>query len=58
VEDVLPLLETDVVPELDGHAAERLRNMCERYSSVIEHERRRLRSLAAAAEHDDEAADG
>jgi hypothetical protein len=58
VEDVLPLLETDLVPELDGHSAERFQAMCERYASVIEHERGRLRSAAAAGEHDVEAPDG
>ncbi|MEJ7797003.1 MAG: hypothetical protein WKF42_00795 [Solirubrobacteraceae bacterium] len=35
VEDVLPVLEQLVVSELDGHAAARLREMCERYAPYI-----------------------
>jgi hypothetical protein len=58
VEDVLPLLETDLLPELDGHSAERFHAMCERYASVIENERRRLERTAAAVEHDDGVAHG
>lgn len=42
VEDLLPLLEEEVVDGLDGHAAERLRAMCERYGAYIERERRRI----------------
>jgi hypothetical protein len=41
VHDVLPLLEQHLSDELDGHAASRLRAMCERYASYIERERRR-----------------
>jgi hypothetical protein len=41
VEDVLPVLEAHVNPELDGHAAERLQAMCERYRVVIERARAR-----------------
>lgn len=43
VRDVLPLLEEDLVAGLDGHAIERLRTMCERYSGYIARERARLR---------------
>lgn len=39
VRDVLPLLEEHVGEDLDGHAAERLRQMCDRYTSFIERER-------------------
>ena len=42
VQDVLPILETDLLAERDAHSAERFRTMCERYASVIERERRRL----------------
>ncbi|MGH2913907.1 MAG: hypothetical protein ACRDMX_02855 [Solirubrobacteraceae bacterium] len=42
VQDVLPLLESGLVDELDGHGARRLRMMCERYAPFIERERRRL----------------
>lgn len=45
VEDVLPVLEARVVPELDAHAAERLRTMTERYADVIARERARLTRL-------------
>jgi hypothetical protein len=43
VRDVLPLLESEVHAELDGYAAERLRNMCERYAGFIARERARAR---------------
>ncbi len=39
VRDVLPLLEDALTPEIDGHAAERFRLMCERYASYIARER-------------------
>lgn len=42
VEDVLPVLEARVVPELDEHAATRLREMTERYADVIARERDRV----------------
>lgn len=42
VEDLLPLLETYVRPELDGHAAERLDEMRTRYAAFITRERARL----------------
>jgi hypothetical protein len=35
VEDLLPLLVSDLVPELDGHSYERFRAMRERYADVI-----------------------
>jgi hypothetical protein len=41
VEDVLPVLEARVVPELDEYAAARLREMTERYADVIARERAR-----------------
>jgi hypothetical protein len=58
VEDVLPLLEADILAERDAHSAERFDTMCERYASVIERERQRLRSAAAAVDEDDEARSG
>ncbi len=39
VRDLLPLLENTLTPEIDGHAAERFRLMCERYASYIARER-------------------
>jgi hypothetical protein len=41
VEDVLPLLERALTPELDWHASERLRAMQERYAGFIARERAR-----------------
>jgi hypothetical protein len=41
VEDVLPILEARVVPELDEHAAARLAEMTQRYADVITRERAR-----------------
>ncbi len=41
VSDLLPVLERELRPEIDGHAAERLRVMCERYRAVIDRERAR-----------------
>ena len=41
VEDLLPLLERELVADLDAHAAARLAAMCERYAGYIERERRR-----------------
>ena len=41
VEDVLPLLESDLGPELDGHASERLDEMRQRYAGYITRERAR-----------------
>ena len=56
VEDVLPLLETDLLAERDGYSAQRFEAMCDRYASVIERERLRLQN--AAAGDDDGAAAG
>lgn len=47
VRDLLPLLEEHVDERLDGHAAERLRQMHQRYAGFIERERRRLGSTPA-----------
>jgi hypothetical protein len=41
VTDLLPLLERELHPGLDGHAAERLGLMRERYAGFIERERQR-----------------
>jgi hypothetical protein len=41
VVDVLPVLEAHVRPELDAHAATRLRDMTDRYADVIARERER-----------------
>jgi hypothetical protein len=46
VEDVLPLLEARVLPEVDAHAAARLGEMVERYADVIARERARIARLA------------
>jgi hypothetical protein len=43
VVDVLPVLQARVVPELDDHAAARLREMTERYADAIARERARAR---------------
>jgi hypothetical protein len=42
VRDVLPLLEQELDPALDGPAAERLATMRERYAAYIDRERARL----------------
>ncbi len=42
VRDVLPLLEQELQPGLDGYAAERFHNMRERYASYIAREQARL----------------
>ena len=42
VRDLLPLLEVEVTETLDGHAAERVRDMCSRYAAFISRERERL----------------
>jgi hypothetical protein len=57
VQDVLPILEAGLVGERDEHSTERFRAMCERYASVIEAERRRLRAAAATANRHGEASD-
>lgn len=45
VRDVLPLLEARIDSGLDGPAAERLAEMCERYAAYIARERDRLERL-------------
>lgn len=42
VEHLLPILEAELTPDLDAYASERFRTMCERYSAVIERERRHI----------------
>jgi hypothetical protein len=39
VREVLPVLEAELHPELDGYAAERFSAMCERYAAFIARER-------------------
>ena len=46
VEDVLPVLESAGLPELDGHGAERLADMQQRYADYIERVRGRAERLA------------
>jgi hypothetical protein len=41
VDDVLPLLEAHITPELDAHASERFDQMRERYAPYISRERAR-----------------
>jgi hypothetical protein len=41
VEDVLPVLEACLTPELDAYAADRLAGMCDRYADFIARARRR-----------------
>lgn len=41
VEDLLPLLERDLTPQLDAHAASRLTEMLTKYGQFIERERAR-----------------
>lgn len=41
VNDVLPLIERELRPDLDGHAALRFDTMCERYAGYIQRERAR-----------------
>ena len=41
VQDLLPLLDAELVPELDAHAHERYQAMCERYAGFISRERAR-----------------
>jgi hypothetical protein len=49
VEDVLPVLEAAVTPEIDGHAAARLADMRSRYADFIARAERRA-ALAAELE--------
>jgi hypothetical protein len=41
VQDLLPLLESEDLAGLDGHAAERFDAMCENYAAFIDRERSR-----------------
>ncbi len=41
VDDVLPLLEQHLKPELDAYASARFQTMCERYADFIRRERAR-----------------
>jgi hypothetical protein len=41
VDDVLPVLEAGLRPDIDAYATERLAAMCERYAGFIERARRR-----------------
>jgi hypothetical protein len=43
VNDVLPVVESELDAELDGYAAERFERMCERYADYIARERARAR---------------
>jgi hypothetical protein len=47
VEDVLPLLEAAPLDELDAHAAERFRQMTDRYAEYIARARARAAREAA-----------
>lgn len=51
VRDVLPLLEDSLDEALDGHAAQRLRQMRERYAAYIERERAAIRAASVAGGH-------
>jgi hypothetical protein len=46
VEDLLPLLEQDIHADLDGRAAERFDEMCQRYAGFISRERARIEASA------------
>ena len=52
VEDVLPLLEERLSPELDGHAAERLAEMTRKYAAFIARERARISAAGHTGEDD------
>lgn len=43
VEDLLPVIERSLTPDIDAHGAERLREMQERYGAFIARERERGR---------------
>lgn len=49
VDDLLPLLERRLDNDLDAHASERLRDMCDRYAVYIARERARGREDSSAA---------
>ena len=44
IRDLLPLLEAEIRPDIDEHAAERLASMRERYAAYIAREQARLAS--------------
>jgi hypothetical protein len=48
VEDVLPVLDAAIDPQLDAYAAERYRQMCERYAEPIARLRGRAERLREA----------
>jgi hypothetical protein len=48
VQDLLPILEQELLPERDAWGAERFQTMCARYAEVIDRERGRLRDSAAS----------
>ena len=54
VRDVLPLLDPATIGDLDGHAAERLRLMLDRYAAFIGRERARVRDSSAIPSTDAE----
>jgi hypothetical protein len=49
IEDLLPVLERHIRPDLDGHAYARLTAMTERYADVIERAARRRAALERSA---------
>jgi len=49
VEDLLPLLEAQLTGNLDGYAAQRFQEMCERYAGFIARERARVGGGAPSA---------
>lgn len=53
VQDLLPILEAELRPELDAHACDRFRMMCDRYADVIERERSHIAADRRAAAGDD-----
>jgi hypothetical protein len=44
VQELLPILEAELLPERDTRSSERFQAMCDRYGEVIERERVRLRA--------------
>jgi hypothetical protein len=53
VRDVLPLLDEELSEDLDGYAAERLRDMRTRYAGFIEREETAIRDSVPASPPDD-----
>ncbi|MGC9220276.1 MAG: hypothetical protein ACP5H2_02835 [Solirubrobacteraceae bacterium] len=58
VQDLLPLLDEALVPELDAHAAERYRAMLERYADFIARDRARITFERSATATDRISSDG